>query len=195
MGFVAVPWEPILKWTIWGLVMALVMAWIASSRLRPRPPTDVRRLVHPPSTLIIGLAGFLFFAGIAVLSNVFANRTTTWWTTATFTGFALLSLLLVADYALARHEVSEAGLHYRRLTGRRGSLGWSELRRVRYAPAMKWFRLETASGDVARISVMLVGLPEFASLLLAYAPAQAIDADTLPILQATAAGQPPSVWG
>jgi hypothetical protein len=116
------------------------------------------------------------------------------WTTAIFTGFALLSLPLIADDFLARHEVCEEGLSYSRLTGRRGYLKWSEPRRVRYAPAMKWFGLETASGDVARISAMLVGLPEFASLLLAHAPSQAIEADTSPILRATAAGQPPPVW-
>jgi hypothetical protein len=194
MGFGAGLWEPILRWTLWGIVMALVMGWVAASRLRRRPTSDARRLVHPPSTLIIGLAGLVFFAGIAVLSNGYANRTTTWWTTATFTGFALLSVLLIADYVLARHQVSEDGLGYSRLTGRRGYLRWSELRRVRYVPAMKWFRLETASGDVARISVVLVGLPELASLLLAHAPATAVDADTASILQATAAGHPPSVW-
>jgi hypothetical protein len=59
---------------------------------------------------------------------------------------------------------------------------------------MKWFRLETASGEVARLSAMLVGLPELAGLLLVHAPPQAIDAETLAILEATAGGHPPSVW-
>jgi hypothetical protein len=59
---------------------------------------------------------------------------------------------------------------------------------------MKWFRLETQSGDVARISAMLIGLPEFARLLLSHAQPHAIDAETLLILQATADGNPPSVW-
>jgi hypothetical protein len=64
-------------------------------------------LVHPPSTLIIGVVVFLFFAGIATISNVFANKTVTWWTTAVFVGFALLSLAMVADYFLGHHQVSE----------------------------------------------------------------------------------------
>lgn len=63
-----------------------------------------------------------------------------------------------------------------------------------YAPAMKWFRLETRSGDVARLSVMLMGLPAFAQVLLAHAPAEAIAPETRAILEATAAGDPPSVW-
>jgi hypothetical protein len=188
-------WVSAVQWTIWGVVMALVMGWLARSRLKARPQSDARRLVHPATTLIIGLVVFLFFAGIAVISNVFANKTTTWWTTSTFVGFALLALPILADYFLARHEVSEQGLSYGRLTGPRGYLRWSDLRRVRYAPVMKWFVLETRSGDVARISAMLMGLPEFARLLLAHAPAGTIEAETRPVLEATAAGNPPSVWG
>jgi hypothetical protein len=59
---------------------------------------------------------------------------------------------------------------------------------------MKWFRLEAQSGTVIRISAMLTGLPEFARLLLVHAPTQGIDAKTLELLRATAAGDPPSVW-
>lgn len=174
--------------------MALVMGWVARSRFKARPQSDSQRLVHPPSTLIIGVVVFLFFASIAVISNVFPNKTVTWWTTAVFVGFALLSLAMVAAYVLGHHQVSGEGLSYGRLIGRRGYLEWADLRRVRYAPTMKWFRLETQSGDVARISVMLIGLPEIARLLLSHAPPHAIDAETLLILQATADGNPPSVW-
>ena len=138
---------------------------------------------------------FAFFAGIAVISNVYSNETTTVWTTSIFLGFAILSLLMIADYFQARHEVSDEGMNYGRLTGTRGILKWSEVANVRYAPGIKWFRLETRSGEVARVSAMLVGLPEFARLVLAHAPPGAIDGNTLPVLQATAAGQPPSVWG
>jgi hypothetical protein len=64
--------------------MAIVMGWLARSRLRARPASDTRRLVHPASTLIVGLVAFAFFAGLAVVSNVVPNKTTTWWTTAVF---------------------------------------------------------------------------------------------------------------
>jgi hypothetical protein len=187
-------WATALQWTLWAVILALVMGWLGRSRFRRRPVTEAGKLAHPPSTLIVGLACFGFFAAIAIISNVVSNRTTTWWTTAVFIGFAALSSPLILDYFMAKHEVSEAGLAYRKLTGTRGYLRWSELRSVRYAPAMKWFRLETRSGAVARVSVMLMGLPEFAHQLLTHAPAESVDPNTLQILQATAKGNPPSVW-
>jgi hypothetical protein len=187
-------WGHAFQWTVWGILMALVMGWVARSRFKQRLPSEARQLIHPPSTLIIGLVGLLLFGGMAILSNVFQNKTATWWTTAIFGGFTLLSLYMSAEYFVAHHQVSEEGLSYARVTGARRYLKWSDLRVVKYAPAMKWFRLETRSGDVARISAMLIGLPEFARLLLAQTPRHVIDAETLPILQATADGNPPSVW-
>jgi len=187
-------WGPVIHGVIWTILMTLVMGWVARSRLKRRPQADSRRLVYPPSVLILGTVGFLFFAGIAIASNVFPNKTVTGWTTSIFAGFALLSLVMIADYFVALHHVSEDGLSYGRLTGRRGYLKWADLRTVRYAEGMKWFRLETRSGEVARVSAMLIGLPEFARLLLAHTPPHAIDAKTLPLLQATANGNPPSVW-
>lgn len=187
-------WVTAIQWTLWAVVMALVMGWLGRSRFRRRPITQCSKLAHPPSTLIMGLVCFGFFAAIAIISNVVPNKTTTWWTTAIFVGFAAMSAPMVIDYFMAKHEVSEEGLSYRKLVGTRRFLQWSELTSVRYAPIMKWFRLETKSGAVARISVMLMGLPEFAHQLLKHAPAESVDANTLKILQATAEGNPPSVW-
>jgi hypothetical protein len=101
---------------------------------------------------------------------------------------------MISDYFIARHKVSDEGMTYRKIIGTAKHLYWSELRAVRYAPTLKWFRLETQSGDVARISVMLMGLPEFARLLLTHAPKEAIDEEALRVLQATANDQMPSVW-
>jgi hypothetical protein len=184
-----------LQWTLWTIIMSLIMGWVARSRQRPRPAGYVRRLQHPPSTLIIGLVSFLFFAAIAVISNVFANATTNWLTTTVFVGFALLALPIVGDYFAARHEVSEEGLRYGRLFGTGGHIRWADLKSIRYSAAMKWFRLESQSGTVVRISVMLMGLPVFAQLLLVHAPPEAIEGDTLPVLRMTGEGNPPSVWG
>jgi hypothetical protein len=76
------------------------------------------------------------------LECIFPNKTVTWWTTAIFVGFALLSLFMIADYFVGHHHVSEDGLSYGRLTGPRGYLKWTDLHIVRYAEGMKWFRLE-----------------------------------------------------
>jgi heme/copper-type cytochrome/quinol oxidase subunit 4 len=184
-------WAGAIQWTIWAIIMTLVMAWLARSRLKRRPPADSRRLHHPASTLIVGAVTFVFFAGIAVISNVYANRTTTWWTTVIFVGFAVMSVPIMLDYFLARHDVSDEGLSYGRMLGGRGYIKWSELHRVHYAPVLKWFRLETREGKVARISAMLVGLPEFAQVLLRRAPPGAIDDETAQVLRATAAGDLP----
>ena len=101
---------------------------------------------------------------------------------------------MVSGFFLEEYEVSEEGIAGRSFTGVRKYLRWSDLRAVRYAPLMKWFRLETQSGTAARISVMLIGLPEFARSLLQGAPHGVIDARTLVVLRATAAGNPPSLW-
>ena len=124
-----------LQWTIWGLLMSLIMGWMARSRMRSRAAASTFRLNHSLSTLIIGLVGFGFFSAIAVLSNVYANKTTTWATTATFVGFALLALPIIGDYFAARHEVSEDGLRYSRLVGSGGYVPWSDLKSVELVPA------------------------------------------------------------
>lgn len=124
-------WIPFAQWTLGAVVMTAVMGWLSRSRLPPRPLAQARRLVRPRSTLVLGLVGVSFFGGIAVLSNVYANKTTTWRTTAIFVGFALMSAAMIADYFFARHQVSEAGMGYGRMLGARGYLRWSDLRRVR----------------------------------------------------------------
>ena len=186
--------QPALQGLLWVVLMSLAMGWLARSRLKPRPASEARRLVPAVGGLVAGLVGFVFFAGIAILSNVYRNKTTTVWTTTFFVGFALVCLVIVVDYFLGRHVVSDSGIEFARLTWTRGRLYWMELKSVRYAPGMKWFRLESRTGEVARISAMCMGLPEFARLVLAHAPADAIEPETRAILEATAAGHPPAVW-
>jgi hypothetical protein len=142
------------------------------------------------------VVGAVFFGGIAVISNtVGKNSTTTVWTTLGFLVFALASLPMIADYYFARHHVSELGMDYGRMFGQRGTFSWSDVKRVRYAPVMKWFAIELRSGSTVRVSAMLMGLPEFARILLAHVPKSAIDNETYTLLCETEQGKPPSVWG
>jgi hypothetical protein len=187
-------WALALQWTLWLVLMTVVMRWLGRNRFKRRHIEEIGTLRHPTSTLIVGLVCFCFFAALTFFSAITTNKTATRWTTAIFAVFAAMSVPMILDYFMARHRLSDDGLAYRKLIGTTGFLRWSELKSIRYAQMMKWFRLETATGDILRISAMLIGLPEFARALLVAAPADAMDADTRRVLEATAQGNPPSLW-
>jgi hypothetical protein len=175
--------------------MTIIMGWLANSRAKQRPRSDANTLRHPIGILVIGILGFAFFAGIAVVSNTIGkNSTTTIWTTFVFLFFAAMSLAMVADYFFGRHYLRPEGLEYGKLHGQRGYSSWAEIRSVTYAPVMKWFVLRTASGATIRISAMLMGLPAFAQHVLAHVSPEGIDNATRALLLETADGNPPSVW-
>jgi hypothetical protein len=189
-------WVSVIQWTLWGVIMAAVMGWVARSRLRKQPDSERGVLRHPVSTLIIGLVCGGFFFGLAILSNtVGKNETTSVWTTVLFVGFGLMSVPMLADYFLGRHVVSDAGIRYGRMFGQRGFLNWSDVRRVRYSSGMKWFILRSKAGASVRISAMLMGLPEFARLVLQHVPPDCIDSDAATVLDETRNGRPPKIWG
>jgi hypothetical protein len=188
-------WWSGLQGAVVAVVTGLLMGWLAKARLRKRPVTDAGKLVHPTSTLILGLVPMVFFLGIAVISNTIGkNSSSTIWTTLAFIAFAALGVPLVCDYFFARHQVLEDGLAFGSLLGRRGRFRWSEVTRVRYGAVAKWFVVELHSGVKVRISAMLLGLPEFAVAVLAHVPRSAIDDASYGVLRDTAEGNPPSIW-
>ena len=63
-----------LQWTLWTIIMSLLMGWVARSRRQPRAAGYARRLQRPQHSHHRARL-FLFFAGIAVISNVYANTT------------------------------------------------------------------------------------------------------------------------
>ncbi len=189
--WLAVHWSRRLApWVLLGIALASVTGWMARSRVTRLPAGAAVRLHHPTYALITGLVAFVFFGSAAIISNVFPNQTTTWWTTTIFVGFAALSLPLLLDYFLTWYDVSEDGLDYGRPIGGRDYLKWALVRRVTYSRVMNWFRLETDSGRVARVRLRLIGMPEFARIVLRGVPSAAISARALPVLQATANGTP-----
>lgn len=189
-------WATAIQWTVWAVIMSAVMGWLGRSRFNPRDKEELGTLRHPKTTLITGLVCFAFFAALTVLSAFTGDgdEEPMWWATAVFGGFAAMSAPMILDYFMARHRVSDDGLAYRKLLGTTGFLRWSDLSKVRYGLMMKWFRLETTDGSVVRISAMLMGLPEFAQALLKAAPAEAMDTHARQLLEATADGNPPSLW-
>ena len=185
---------PLAQWGASVLAMTILMGWVARSRLRDRPEADRHLLRHPASTLILGIVGAVLFFGAAIVSNtVGKNSTSTIWTTLTFVGLGCASSLAIADYFRARHRVSDSGIDFGRMLGERGRLRWADLRRVHHASFMKWFVLEGRSGTKVRVSFMLLGLPEFARLVLQHVPREVIEPDTLDLLQAAEQGQLPDI--
>ncbi|HYQ01858.1 MAG TPA: hypothetical protein VER96_24460 [Polyangiaceae bacterium] len=178
-----------------ALLTALIMGGIAKARLRKRPTQEAGTLVHPKSSLVIALLTVVFFFGIALISNtVGKNSTTTPWTTLCFLGLGALGLPLVSDYYFGRHELVDGGMVYGGTFGKHGRFVWSQVTRLRYSRGLKWFVLDLHSGTKVRISLMLLGLPEFAAAVLAHVPRSVMDDATYGVLQETAAGNPPSVW-
>jgi tetratricopeptide (TPR) repeat protein len=188
-------WGPLIQWGVGSGLTMLIMGWMAASRHRARPAGDAHRLMHPPSTLIVGLVGFAFFILLAIASNLYSSGRANVITTGVFVGFAMLSLATIAEYFFVRHELTPDGIEYGRLSGARGTLKWSEVTRVTYSAPMRWYRLETSSAQVMRISALLTGLPEFARAVLAGVPFGAIDENAASSLQAAAQGALPRAYG
>lgn len=184
-------WTTSITWLVWIVVMSVAVGWFSASRRRKAVAPG--RMVHPLTTAIIGFAGLILFAGAAILSNLFPNGTATWWTTTLFVGFALLSLPMVSGYYLEQHQISDEGLAFRNFAGIRKHLRWSDVQSVRCSYFMNWIRLETRTGTVACVRMMLTGLPDFSRAVLHHVPRQAIDPATLHFFEATAAGHAPAL--
>lgn len=184
-----------MQWTLWAIVMSLVMTWIARSRTKPSTAIEAYTMRHPVSTLVIGLIGLFFFGSITILSNtVGKNESTSIWTTLVFLFFALLSLLVLADYLFARHHIRPDGLDCGRMFWRREFIPWRDIQNVHYSESMKWFTLRTVSGAAVRFSALLIGLPHFAQQLLNHLPPDRIDEPTQKVLKDAANGILPRVW-
>ncbi|MGO9804395.1 MAG: hypothetical protein ACLPTM_15530 [Steroidobacteraceae bacterium] len=173
------------------LLTSLATAWVAVSRRRAQTPERAGRLQHPPSTLILGLLAVGLFLALAALALVYDNGSGGPMISALLAGFGVLGLLLMLEYYRVRHELTADGLDFGRLLGPRGALRWRDVTRITYSRGMRWFRIETGSGEVARISAMLAGLPEFARAVLEQVPSYAIDDRAREVLQACAQGELP----
>jgi hypothetical protein len=188
-------WTLVIQWGLFFVLMSLVMGWLARSRQRPRLPNEQPILEYPRSVLIVGLVCSGLFVALALCVLLFPGETGSPLIALFFLGFALLGVPLIAEYVRVRHQVEPGGLRYQTLSGKRGFLQWAYITRIRYSEGAKWFRIDGTNGEVIRISAMLTSLPEFARAALQGVARERIDAKTMHILESTAAGAPPSVWG
>ncbi|MCF7797970.1 MAG: hypothetical protein K9N11_08470 [Lentisphaeria bacterium] len=188
-------WLEIVKWLLLAVVFIFIGIGFRRYGFRVRPSPDGTTLKQPVSVLMAGVVGFIFWGGITVISNTIArNETTTLWSTAIFVFLALMSLVLIAYYFFARHHLSPEGLAYGKLYGKREFIRWSDIREIKYKPRRGWFRLQTAAGSGIRISVALLGLPEFAQHILAHVSPERLDNPTRSLLMEIAAGKKPESW-
>jgi hypothetical protein len=100
--------------------------------------------------------------------------------------FTILALFLFIQCLTVRHELLADGAVFRRFGGRKVSMKWTELRSIRYGAFMKWFRLESSSGLVVRVSTSMMGLEPFARALLVHAEHAIADEHTRGVLEGMA---------
>ena len=188
-------WTGVLQWAIWGAVMALVLGWLARSRQRDRSQAEQSVLRYPRGTLILGVVCSGFFLSLALLSFLFPGNDGSYVVSLIFFGFAFLGALLIVEYCRVAHHLEEKGIRSSSWIAGPGFLYWSDIRSVRYSPSMKWFRIEGRDGRILRVSVMLMGLPEFARAILREVPGFAIEPAARNLLERTEEGNLPSIWG
>jgi hypothetical protein len=187
-------WESVLAWIFTSIATTFAMAWIAKRRMDRRPASDADSVQHPKSTLILGLVTLVFFAEMAALSvTVGKDEDFSIWIPVIFLLFSGMGGAILADYFFARHRLSSTRIEFGKLFGQRGFVRCTDVRSVDYRSIMKWFRLRTKSGTTVRLSVMLMGLPEFAQHVLAHVPGDRIAENTKWLLRDTANGDPPSI--
>jgi hypothetical protein len=177
-------WWAVLLPALGGLIPGLAAAVAAARRKRTTVPIGRSDRLQLPQTiltlvfLLIGVA--LFLATFALIRDNDAAAPI-------FAAALVLSVVgVVMAFAFFRvwYEVNADGLDFGRFVGRPGSLKWRDVTRVTYSSRIRWFRIETASGEVVRIWALMTELPEFARTVLERAPGYAIDGPTREVLQA-----------
>ena len=174
------------------LATALAAWWFSRSRAAPvaGPPGT---MAYPTSALVLSSFCLLLFGGLLLGSLIWPDPDLehAWIIPALFAGFVALSAWSVATCKNGRYVAAPDGLHYTTALGRERLFRWRDLYRASYSRSMRWFVLEDVSGEKARVSAYMRGLPFFARLLLASTPERAIEPRDLPIFRRTALGLPP----
>lgn len=122
-----------------GIIHALthlIVSAIGKKMKKPVPAflkgsETMEKIRLPKYYLWVGVLSMVFFAALAVLSNVFPNGTESLWTTFVFTSFVLLGLSIVIAYVNWRIELYGVYFVYRTFFGRRYELLFSDIIRVK----------------------------------------------------------------
>lgn len=170
-----------------GLVFSAGIAW---AWRREAVRHNARELRHPRLLLVVsaGMLPFLHFALVAVSRSV-----VDWTGVVVPLCFASIGAYLLLEFLTVRYEVKPDGFEYRTLAAGTGFAAWADIRSVRWSLLASWFRVELKSGDIVRVSVIILGLPALAQALLDHA-GRAVDPSARPTLEQTAGGKPPAPW-
>src|SRR5262245_38636240 len=144
-----------------------ISEWLRNSRLQLRADANQRDLRYPRSVLIFCTCAAVFFflcgaielIGFVLMSGKFAIALLA--STSILFGLTLVCLRMIVAYFRVRHRIVENGLVFQPIIGATGLLLWSEVAEIRYS-RFGWFRITTVEGTALDLSVMLIGLPEFA---------------------------------
>ena len=171
------------------LATALAAWWFSRSRSAPvaGPPGT---MTYPTSVLVLSGLSLLLFGGLLLASLIWPDSDLehAWIIPALFAGFVAMSGWSVATCINGRYVAAPEGLLYRTWRGRERLFRWRDLYRVSYNRSMRWFVLEDVSGEKARVSAYMRGLPTFARRLLTGTPERAIAPRDREVIQHTAMG-------
>ena len=164
-----------------------IVTFANSARARSWLVYRADRLKHPFTTLISGLFLMTGSGSLAILAGMDPSAPA-WLMPGAATFAVLMSAAFLWAYYFDQYTILENGLSFNSLLGTPHLIAWSEVSEVRYSRSFFGLIVRSRHGPVARITVMLAGLPELSRVLLEKVPPQNIDADTLPILNYMAEG-------
>jgi tetratricopeptide (TPR) repeat protein len=177
------PPETMPRWQMIALVGAGILAvivffvWLEQTDRAAAAAND-RLMRYPRHHVFVGAAAGVGFGYVAWLGfwNSYLPLREDGFVVPSF--FVALGLGLVISSLTVRHELLADGALFRRFGGRKVHMKWADLRSIRYVTFMKWFRLESKSGSVVRISESMTCMQPFARAVLAHADAAIADIKT-----------------
>ena len=182
----------ILRFVIGGLI--LLTSWVVDRFRKPRLQKSKLVLRYSAFLFVVGLLGMLFVGGgLAVGVRLYllhperVHPVSLIW----FVPFFLLFLWMVLEFLFVRRTVTEEGMEARELFGKRIRIRWDAVVRVYYSPLAGWFGVVDAEGKIIRVSVMMLGLPDFARVVLSRVPPEVMEPEARSRLQKAARGNPP----
>ena len=187
-------WASIVQWTLWFVLMGGIYHVLNKARMKSAKSGDDTVMRYPPSAVAVSVICLLVAVALMVLVSIAPAGNAPLWAKVAFALMLLATLHWTADCIIGRYTLSDEGLRYVSVFSGERMFRWDELRSLKYAPHMRWFILESSQGHVARISVMMTGLPAFARLLMERALNVSIDPAAIPVLKQTAKGELPSMW-